>query len=100
MFRVGQKVVAVNDADQGNRQRPIKAGEIYTIHRIVEHKDFAGNCGLCAFLSEIEPEKCPLLDEWAPFALSRFRPIVPRPTSIEFAHEILRKATRTDEVSV
>ena len=97
MFRVGQKVVCVDDTPCPQSSMPWKLigtldgltkGRIYTIRRI---GCFAGRHQV--WLDEIVR---PLLGSIcakhgeAGYRPSRFRPIVSRPTSIEFAHEILR----------
>lgn len=98
MFRVGMKVTMIAPHNfrflRHNEVQPV-FGEIYTIRGIVNG---VARPGLT--FEEIRNPKYNYSDsDEAYFNASRFRPIVSRPTSIEFAHEILRKATRTDEVS-
>lgn len=99
MLRVGQKVVCVDDTgDRLNRWEtlPVK-GAIYTVREV-----FATSVRLYEIVNQpgfyCTDDGFDTFDELR-FKAARFRPIVSRPTSIEFAHEILRTATRTDEVS-
>lgn len=99
MFRVGQKVVCVDSRSRpGFRDwRPghqPKKGAIYTVRDVCLCLD--GSPGIR--VTEIIRHGTVPVDD-LPYAAARFRPVVSRPTSIEFAHEILRTATRTDEVS-
>lgn len=87
MFRVGSKVECINASGTDL----LCKGRIYVVTKL--SGQFWGSSKYICIdngggLSD---------GGWSP---SRFRPIVSRPTSIEFAHEISRKATRTDEVSV
>lgn len=84
MFRVGQKVVCVDAKFTNNLNIPeLIEGNIYTIKSF----DAVGGVFLCEET---------LLPNWTSqkrnigFSATRFRPIVSRPTSIEFAHKILR----------
>ncbi|MGX9392527.1 hypothetical protein ACWX0K_20530 [Nitrobacteraceae bacterium UC4446_H13] len=88
MFRVGQKVECIREPLPGHGcPYPIfEKGAIYTVASIEIVEDET-------FITAVELH--PLVSG----EIHGFRPIVSRPTSIEFAHEILRKATRTDEVS-
>ena len=93
MFRVGQKVVCIDASNGGPwlyHVTPLVEGQVYTVSR----DTFLNNYGNEAI------ELAGMDNMPVGYRASRFRPIVSRPTSIEFAHEILRKATRTDEVSV
>lgn len=101
-FRIGQKVVCVDDANfavdkdpLGKRalpNRPIK-GCVYTVRGFVDHD--------AIYLEEI---RNPKNVKWGDgigegaFYAKRFRPIVERKTDISFAVEILRKATRKRSV--
>lgn len=100
MFRVGQKVVCVDDS--GNRlnrreKLPVK-GAIYTVREVFAESIHLNEIVNSPWFYYQEDGAVTLLE--IRFRATRFCPIVSRPTSIEFAHEILRKATRTDEVSV
>lgn len=99
MFRVGQKVVCVDASkiahDEFGRDvdtRDIVEGGIYTIRWVGEYEGVA-----CVRLVGVFRYHSPIgtiirgID--CPFRASRFRPIVSRPTSIEFAHEILRSVS-------
>ena len=90
MFRVGQKVVCVDGKFPISHPCDPVEGEIYTVSGVGPFNGFD-----CVTLFEVDPP----IDFHPWLKASRFRPIVSRPTSIEFAHEILRKATRTDEVT-
>jgi hypothetical protein len=79
-FRVGQKVVCVNDTPPTNgRPLQVKKGEVYTVARSF---DWFGEEGL--LFDEIAPGAGVGWHAW------RFRPV----TDISFAHEILRKASK------
>ena len=87
-FRVGQKVVCVDDRPRAYRENPLVLGGIYTIAGLPIEP--SGEIGV--FLVEVESS--------APFGFypDRFRPIVEKKTDINFAHEILRKVSRKDRV--
>lgn len=74
MFQAGQKVVCIDDSNQGVF---IRVGEIYTIQSISPDGKYlrVGSFGAGHY-------------HW------RFRPLVERKTDIGFAHEILRKVTK------
>jgi len=76
MFRVGMKVACID-----NPSRILKKNDVYTVQQIFS---LDGKTGLC-FVESNYPK---------PFDAAYFRPAVERPTSISFAHEILRKATK------
>jgi len=104
MFRVGQKVVCVETWDAGGKGNgdeigPVN-GTIYTVRHV--------GTGLNPFFHDILQIR--LVEIVNPtrnyrrgltevaffetaFRATRFRPIVSRPTSIEFAHEILRSVS-------
>lgn len=99
MFRVGQKVVCVDDVgDRLNRWEtlPVK-GTIYTVREVL-----ATSVRLYEIINEKgfyrRDDGLDTFDELS-FKATRFRPIVSRPTSIAVFEEILRSATRTDEVT-
>jgi hypothetical protein len=97
MFRVGQKVARIGGSEQNAIEygRPFPAvGEPCTVSNIYMDDDGDLQIELIEYPSPATAEF------YAGFLAELFRPIVSRPTSIEFAHEILRKATRTDEVTV
>jgi hypothetical protein len=94
MFRVGQKVVCVDDvadgryspfSPSGNNLEGLHKGHVYTIR-------FVGvSLGVSVVrVREIERRYSSVVGGENVYAATRFRPIVSRPTSIEFAHEILR----------
>lgn len=100
MFRVGQKVVCVDDVgDRLNRWEtlPVK-GAIYTVREVL-----ATSVRLYEIVNEkgfyLRGDGSDTFDELS-FKATRFRPIVSRPTSIEFAHEILRKVNAPGRVEV
>ncbi len=83
-FRVGQKVVCVDDAPRGYKSALVRKGGIYTIVGLPMAPD--GEPGV--LLAEVDAD--------APYGFwqYRFRPLTERKTDISFAHEILRKATK------
>lgn len=85
MFRVGQKVCCIDDADADD----LAKGVIYTVSEI---RHFTANeadrAGTGIRLFEVASRETAV--SWGYYLATRFRPIVSRPTSIEFAHEILR----------
>lgn len=96
MFRVGQKVTQIAPHTWGSSygETHPQFGAVYTIRAINSHRDDT-------YLHFFEI-KNPIhsysdgtfeMDYWA----KKFRPIVERKTSISFAHEILRKASRRIE---
>lgn len=89
-FRVGQEVECINDAWNANdSSNHPKRGGRYVIVEILKPNQF------CA-------EPCDHLDLkgflYGHYASSHFRPIVKRQTDISFAHDILRKTSRKDQV--
>lgn len=89
MFRVGMKVECIREPLPGHGcPYPIfKKGSIYTV----------------ASIEAVEDETFITVTELHPLVsgeIAGFRPIVSRRASIKFAHEILRKATRPNEVPV
>lgn len=102
-FRVGQKVVCVDDRPtDAAGGKELERGKIYTVRW----------CGVWGWPGVYKDEVCVRIeevlrgaDEWnpscvdMPFGCHRFRPIVERKSDIGFAHEILRKVTRKDRVS-
>lgn len=81
-FRVGMKVVCVDDSDSWRGPTSVRKGIIYTIRALRMAPD--GECGV--ELIEVKSR--------APFGFfqDRFRPIVERKTDISVFTEILRKA--------
>ena len=110
MFRVGQRVVCVetwhlNGKGRGDERGPIK-GSIYTIRAIGVGINPRFPDTLQVRLAEIinpTREYCynflEVVSLEVTFAARRFRPIASRPTSIEFAHEILRKVNAPGRVT-
>jgi hypothetical protein len=99
MFRVGQKVVCVDDiGDRLNRWEtlPVK-GAIYTVREV-----FATSVRLYEIVNQPgfyrRDDGFDTFDELR-FMATRFRPIVSRPTSIAVFEEILRKVNAPSEVS-
>lgn len=104
MFRVGQKVVLVDDSGWEDLDRtrwhfPVK-GVVYTVRDMI-----AGHapCGSIR-LNELTNQRgfnfeLGLYDEPF-FRASRFRPAVERNTDISFAHEILRKLNKKQPTKV
>lgn len=84
MFRIGQKVVCVDDEEWSNHQRRIRAGEIYTIAAFGVHP--ADGNEECAFLVGV---KRIFRGVDYPFGLYRFRPIVERKTDISVFTKML-----------
>lgn len=79
-FRVGQKVVCVDDSpDRFGRELGVVRGEIYTIRAVLERQGWQG-----VLLVEVDPGSA------AGWYASRFRPVVERKTDISVFHEILR----------
>lgn len=97
MFRVGQKVVCVEGGTHRSRECedaivPV-VGSIYTIRDIrVNPRTGEPNFHLHEIRNALVQSEIDGLGE-PYFASTRFRPIVSRPTSIEFAHEILRSVS-------
>lgn len=77
MFRVGQKVVCVDDSPRFTQTCAVKVGRIYTITGIYKE-------GLGVQVAEIKPT-CARLG----FFADRFRPVQERPTSIAVFRAIL-----------
>lgn len=101
MFRVGQKVICVNDEFLHRSWDYVdikpRRGEVYTIHSIVKGWFLNHPNVLAFYLEEIinKPVKWAIKDiSEAPFWSERFRPVIERETDIGFAHEILRKVTK------
>jgi hypothetical protein len=99
MFRVGQKVVCVDDTpypDGYNKLYPVK-GSIYTIRgfHTESHIDDVG-----IYLEEVVNPPIEWSDstacEW-PFASYRFRPVVERSTDISIFTEMLIPASKHTE---
>lgn len=90
-FRVGQKVICVDDEQPRIRIRPVVRGGVYTIRDIGEEPLYPGQYWV--LLEEIRNTARDALGELA-YRTSRFRPIVERNTDISFAHEILKKASK------
>jgi hypothetical protein len=91
-FRVGQKVVCVDDRHSGEWSAQwVKIGSVYTVAAVGVEPHLP-----TAHLRGIEYITIRLVGVMKPgsFASVRFRPIVERRTDISFAHEILRKATK------
>ena len=87
MFRVGQKVVCV-DFSPSNRgiPMPFVKGRVYTVSNTVMTWEGQG-------IEVAEVETPTVAGHYRAWNSRRFRPIVSRPTSIEFAHEILRSVS-------
>lgn len=88
MFRVGQKVVCVDASKRHlngrwTRDIPVE-GRVYTVSGNTIVKGAPG-----VLLWEIRND----VEFLGSYDATRFRPIVSRPTSIEFAHEILRSVS-------
>ncbi len=89
-FRVGQKVVCVDDKPLGNegyRAHGIYEGSVYTI-RHIELCPVKNQTGV--LLVEIINPTHLILGGECLFRASRFRPVVERKTSIEIFHQIRR----------
>lgn len=84
MFRVGQKVVCVDASGYEH----LTEGHVYDVTR-TNHLPTWININCCAMHAN---------RDGAGWERSRFRPIVERKTDIGFAHEILRKTSRKQEV--
>lgn len=97
MFRVGQKVVCVDDEPSNlggsRRAAPIK-GHIYTVSAVGLTNILDPQQLPCILVEELE--RHPYEAHWA----TRFRPITERKTDISFAHEILRKATKQADTDI
>jgi hypothetical protein len=98
MFRLGQKVVCVDDDIVGKNPTSIipphlpKLHQVYTVRGFIKSDDGREFVYLCEIVNPIRNNHEPA---FAPF---RFRPIVERKTDISFAHEILRKANAPEFV--
>ena len=94
MFSVGQKVICINDEspDGSNEDMIIRKGHIYTVRAIGLKSWFDGGKNECILLEEIvRPFDDP------PYWAKRFRPIVSKPTDIQFAYDILNKITKKED---
>ena len=101
MFRVGQKVVCVDDAEYAHRAGDsiidyIQKGEIYIIREICEFdyrpdRQFGHAVRLVGILRRDDnyPDY--------PFALVRFRPIVERETDISIFKQMLTPTSKETE---
>jgi hypothetical protein len=94
MFRVGQKVVCVDNTTPNATGRipnpDLKKGEIYTIAGV-----YNGWTGPGVTLVELKAR-----EPHIGFHAFRFRPIVERKTDISVFHEILRKATKQADTDI
>lgn len=108
MFRVGMKVVCVDDGvgpfmkeAGGIWDAPIKNKEIYTIRWCGEYT-YVGPRGSitapCVRLVGINRPDPLWGEEDRPFAASRFRPVVERKTDISIFNQILRDVTARERV--
>ena len=102
-FRVGQKVVCVDDS-RGTKYMPagfgpsrssnlhgLTRGRVYTIRDL----DTEEGILVCRVEEIIRPvESYYGKEAW--FAQGRFRPVAEKKTDIGFAHEILRKASKRE----
>lgn len=99
-FRVGQKVVCVDDGNfsvdrhpwVSNKylpNRPVR-GNVYTVRGF--DPDFPESIYLCEIYNPNDLQWANGFGEGS-FLPRRFRPIVERKTDISFAHEILKKAS-------
>lgn len=102
MFRPGMKVVCV-DATSPPLYLPypvppgLRSGMILTVITVYHHP--LVDRLLLQFV-ELPTKNSAGMEHW--YQASRFRPIVSRPTSIEFAYEIMRKASeplKADDVA-
>ena len=87
-FRVGQKVVCVDDSPSflNGKPCPLRKRSVYEIRDMYRTPD---DEVLHLQVAGFNPH----------FHHRRFRPIVDKKTDIGFAHEILRKASRTRETA-
>lgn len=102
-FRIGQKVVCVDDTADG-RYSPfhpsganlegLKKGSVYTIRYV------GVSLGVSVVrINEITRRYNSIIDGENVYASARFRPIVSRPTSIAVFKEILRKVNAPGRVT-
>ena len=91
-FRVGQKVVCV-DSDGSLGPKPhVHLKQILTIRGFITGPSLRfGPQTLGLYFNEIVRPANPRLGREYAFAAERFRPLVAKPTSIEWAHRIDRK---------
>lgn len=99
-FRVGQKIVCIND-DGFNDHRwcfnyPVK-GEVYTVRELVTGPRGVPSIRLIEIKNRVGFSDDGSMRGEPCFTMRRFRPVVKKKTDIGFAHEILRKASRTKE---
>jgi hypothetical protein len=87
-FRVGQKVVCVStdafNSNEGAVGSWLRVDAVYTVSALGAHPRYPDLP--CVYLCEV--------NRTAPFAASRFRPVVERKTDISIFTEILRKASK------
>lgn len=92
-FRVGMKVTMIKPHVFQNMQadevQP-RFGEVYTV---IEVREWVADCPALVFQEIRNPPNYEGRE--AAFDGCEFRPIVDKKTDIGFAHEILRKASRT-----
>jgi len=91
MFRVGQKVCCVDDRSNNWSSQWIVRGGIYTISSVGRLPPLSPRFFKTSNYLVIELEG---IDKPNGFASLRFRPL----TDISFAHEILRKVSRKQEI--
>ena len=91
MFRIGQKVVCVNDDViqymTGYVSSWVKIGKIYTIREILP-PDFILTDEFCLCLEEIISDQHPMGGEYG-WRFSRFRPLTERKTDISIFTKML-----------
>jgi hypothetical protein len=98
MFRVGQKVVCVDDEDRAcvggcGWERPITAGTIYTIRWVGEHpyKPWRNQGQQVRLVGLIRaPNPCGAWPDM-PFRADRFRPLTEKKADMEARNELFRK---------
>lgn len=95
-FRVGQKVVCVDDSiGCWVKHKTLEAGRVYTI-RGFDVVDVVGHPGV--FLEEVINENYPPCTRWSDIEISyrpeRFRPVIERKTDISIFTEMLTPKQR------
>lgn len=89
MFRVGQKVVCVDDNPNGDSGVFPKEGSIYTVSWCSEwYNPISSRALICVRLAEINRPKSRLGFVF-PYRATRFRPVVERETDISVFQKML-----------
>jgi hypothetical protein len=93
--KVGDKVVCADACKlHGGQSTRLQEGEVYTVAAVQNAYGYAHGVFVGRYVAVRLAEVCHPISVTQGFAITRFRPVIPRKTDISFAHEILRKASR------